>query len=65
MQSGGDKPKSQAEVEQEFPSFVNQLKWTLIVDKVVRENGIEVDPEEIRAFAKQQLFGYMGMPAGR
>jgi len=64
MLTGGDKPKSQAEVEQEFPSFVNQLKWTLIVDKVVQDNGIEVDPEEIRAFAKQQLFGYMGMPAG-
>ncbi|HVS96164.1 MAG TPA: trigger factor [Puia sp.] len=64
MQTGGDKPKSQAEVEQEFPSFVNQLKWTLIVDKVVQDNGIDVDPEEIRAFAKQQLFGYMGMPAG-
>ena len=64
MQTGGEQPKSQAEVEQEFPSFVNQLKWTLIVDKVVRENNIEVNPEDIREFAKQQLFGYMGMPAG-
>ncbi|HEY4337815.1 MAG TPA: trigger factor, partial [Puia sp.] len=64
MQTGGEAPKSQAEVEQEFPSFVNQLKWTLIVDKVTRENNIEVTPEDIRAFAKQQLFGYMGMPTG-
>jgi trigger factor len=64
MQTGGEKPKSQAEVEQEFPSFVNQLKWTLIVDKVVRENNIEVGPDDIRDFAKQQLFGYMGMQAG-
>ncbi|GGB06699.1 trigger factor [Puia dinghuensis] len=64
MQTSGEKPKSQAEVEQEFPSFANQLKWTLIVDKVVNDNSIEVDPEDIRAFAKQQLFGYMGMPAG-
>ena len=64
MQTGGEQPKSQAEVEQEFPSFVNQLKWTLIVDKVVHENGIEVGPEEIKSFAKQQLFGYMGMSAG-
>jgi trigger factor len=64
MQTGGETPKSQAEVEQEFPSFVNQLKWTLIVDKVVRENNIEVTPDDIREFAKQQLFGYMGMPAG-
>ncbi|MDO6435601.1 trigger factor [Flavitalea sp. BT771] len=64
MQTGGEKPKSQAEVEEEFPSFVNQLKWTLIVDKVVRENNIEVGPDDIREFAKQQLFGYMGMQAG-
>ncbi|HEY4285595.1 MAG TPA: trigger factor [Puia sp.] len=64
MQSGGEKPKTQAEVEEEFPSFVNQLKWTLIVDKVVTENGIEATPDDIRDFAKQQLFGYMGMQAG-
>ncbi|WP_431212035.1 hypothetical protein ACQ86N_40775 [Puia sp. P3] len=64
MQTGGEKPKSQAEVEQEFPSFVNQLKWTLIVDKVSNENALEVTQDDIRDFAKQQLFGYMGMPAG-
>jgi trigger factor len=64
MQTGGETPKSQAEVEQEFPSFANQLKWTLIVDKVVRDNNIEVGPDDIREFAKKQLFGYMGMPAG-
>lgn len=64
MQTGGEQPKSQAEVEQEFPSFVNQLKWTLIVDKVVADNGIEVTQDDIRAFAKQQLFGYMGMQPG-
>ncbi|MBN8854872.1 MAG: trigger factor [Sphingobacteriales bacterium 50-39] len=64
MQTSGETPKSQAEVEQEFPSFVNQLKWTLIVDKVVRDNNIEVNPDDIREFAKKQLFGYMGMPAG-
>ncbi|MES1160287.1 MAG: trigger factor [Bacteroidota bacterium] len=64
MQTGGEKPKSQAEVEQEFPSFVNQLKWTLIVDKVSQDNNIEVSPDDIREYAKRQLFGYMGMPAG-
>jgi trigger factor len=60
LQSGGEQPKSQEEVEQEFPSFVNQLKWTLILDKIVRENNIEVGPDDIREFAKQQIFSYMG-----
>lgn len=61
MQTGGEQPKSQEEVEHEFPTFVNQLKWTLITDKLVQENNIEVKNEDIEAFAKQQLFGYMGM----
>ncbi|WP_276501061.1 trigger factor [Terrimonas pollutisoli] len=52
--------KSDEQVEKEFPTFLNQLKWTLITDKIVQENGIQVNPEDIRAFAKQQLFGYMG-----
>jgi trigger factor len=64
MQTGGENHKSPAEVEQEFPAFVDQLKWTLIVDKVVGDNGIEVTQDDIRAFARQQLIGYMGMQAG-
>ena len=53
-------PKTDEQVEQEFPAFINQLKWTLISDKIVRENAIQVQPDEIRNFAKQQLFSYMG-----
>jgi trigger factor len=52
--------KSDEEVEKEFPTFINQLKWTLISEKVVQDNAIEVNPDEIRVFAKQQLFSYMG-----
>jgi len=53
-------PKTDEEVEQEFPGFLKQLKWTLISDKITQDNAIQVDPEEIRVFAKQQLFSYMG-----
>ncbi|MGB2704941.1 MAG: trigger factor, partial [Chitinophagaceae bacterium] len=53
-------PKTDEEVEKEFPTFISQLKWTLISDKIVQDNGIQVGPDEIRAFAKQQLFSYMG-----
>jgi len=60
MSTQGEEPKSTEDVEKEFPNFLNQLKWTLITDKIVNENSIEVKPEEVRAFAKQQLFGYMG-----
>lgn len=59
IQSGGDQPKSAEEAEKEFPSFVNQLKWTLIVNKIAADNGIEVSADDIRNSAKQQLLGYM------
>ena len=55
--------KSDEEVEQEFPSFINQLKWSLITDRLIQENNIQVQQDEIRQFAKQQLLGYMGMQA--
>jgi trigger factor len=60
VKTQGEKPKTDDEVEHEFPSFLNQLKWTLITDKIVSENGIQVQPDEIKNFAKQQLLGYMG-----
>ena len=59
-----DAGKSDEQVEKEFPTFLNQLKWTLITDKIVLENSIQVQPDEIRDFAKQQLFGYMGGAMG-
>jgi len=60
-QEQNEKIKTDEEIENEFPVFINQLKWTLISDKIVSENKIEVTPDEIRGFARQQLFGYMGM----
>ena len=61
MQNSGKESKTQEEVEHEFPSFVNQLKWTLITDKIIRDNKIEIVADDIRAFAKQQVLSYMGM----
>ena len=63
MKTQGENPKTDEEIEKEFPTFINQLKWTLISDKIVADNQIQVTPDEIRNFAKQQLFGYMGMSA--
>jgi trigger factor len=58
--SANQQPKTDEEIEKEFPAFLNQLKWTLISDKIVQDNVIQVQPDEIRNFAKQQLFSYMG-----
>jgi trigger factor len=53
--------KTDEDVEREFPNFINQLKWTLISDKLVQQHNIQVHPDDVRQFAKQQLLGYMGM----
>jgi trigger factor len=60
LQTGGEKPKTAEEAEAEYPSFVNQLKWTLISSKLINENKIAVDQAEIKEHAKQQMMGYMG-----
>lgn len=60
VKTQGESPKTDEEVEAEFPKFLSQLKWTLVSDKIVQDNGIQVSPDEIKAFAKQQLFSYMG-----
>jgi trigger factor len=58
--NGGEKPKTPEEVEKEFPTFANALKWNLITDKIVTENKIEVTPEDIKSAARKQLFSYLG-----
>ena len=60
MQIGGEKRKTASEVEEEFPSFRQQLRWTLISDKIVRDNNLEVRPEELKEHMKQQIMGYFG-----
>ena len=51
--------KKDEQVEEEYTTFISQLKWTLISEKIVQDNAIVVNPDEIKAFAKQQLFSYM------
>lgn len=60
LQTGGDKPKTSAEADAEYPVFSNQLKWTLISDKLIKENSLEVNQEELRNYMKQQVMGYFG-----
>lgn len=56
--------KTDEQVEAEFPAFLNQLKWSVITEKMIQDNEIKVEQEDLRQFAKEQLLGYMGMGAG-
>ncbi|MBL7726959.1 MAG: trigger factor [Dinghuibacter sp.] len=63
MQTGREKQITAEEAEQEYPSFSNSLKWTLISDRLVRDNNIMVTGDEIKEFARKQVMGYMGINA--
>lgn len=60
LQQGGEQPKTPEQAEKEYPTFEKQLKWTLISNQLIQDNKIEVSPEDIKDFAKMQLFNYMG-----
>ncbi|HPH85105.1 MAG TPA: trigger factor [Ferruginibacter sp.] len=60
LQTGGDKPKTAEEAEQEFPGFSNQLKWTLISDKLIRDNNLDVNNEELKEQMKLEVMRYFG-----
>lgn len=60
LQTGGEKPKTAEEAEQEYPGFDHQLRWTLISDKLIRENQLDVSFEEVKEAAKQKVMGYFG-----
>jgi len=57
---GGEKKKSIEDVEAEYPSFTSQLKWTLISDKIINDNKIDVTEEELRNNMKDEIMRYFG-----
>ncbi len=57
---GGEKKKTIKEVEEEYPSFTNQLKWTLISDKILNENKLEVTELELREYMQVEIMRYFG-----
>lgn len=44
---------SQEQIEEEFSSFEDDLKWQLIKDKLKGDNNIEVSEEDIKSAAKE------------
>ena len=64
MKDGQEKPKTQAEVEKEFPGFEHQLRWTLISDKIMQENNINVPYEDVMDDIRGKVLAYFGMEVG-
>lgn len=60
LQNGGDKPKTAEEAERDFPVFSNQLKWTLISDKLIRDNNLDVTQDELKESMRAEVMRYFG-----
>jgi trigger factor len=64
LKRSGETVKSEEEVAKEFPGFDHQLRWTLISDKLLKENDIQVSLEEVMADVKTKVMAYFGMKEG-
>jgi trigger factor len=60
MKTQNEEMSSEEALAKEFPRFLNQLKWTLITDKIVSEQQVKVTTDELKNFATSQLMSYMG-----
>lgn len=53
-------------LEKEFPAFKENLKWTLIKNKLSKKYEISVLPEEVKQKLAQKIYQYMGgYPVGQ
>ncbi|WP_353185903.1 trigger factor [Parapedobacter lycopersici] len=43
------------ELEEGFPDFLRNLKWTIIENRIITKNGLEVKYEEVLALAKERI----------
>ena len=51
-----DENKSSTEdIEKEYPSYSDGLRWQLIENKVIREHGLKVSEEELKTGVRAQL----------
>ncbi len=60
LETGTEKQKTLEEVEAEYPKFESQLKWTLISDKIISDNQLEITEEELRNNMRKEIMGYFG-----
>ena len=60
MEKNEESKKTKEEVEAEYPHFIQQLKWTLISDKIIKDQQLTVTPEDMRKGMKEEVMGYFG-----
>ena len=51
-------------VEQGFEDFARNLRWTLIRSKIARTSNVRIDDEDLKAFYRARIRGYLGGQLG-
>jgi len=52
---------SESELEEGFEDFVNNLKWTIIENRIITENKLEVKFDEVEELAKERIYSQIKM----
>lgn len=60
MKLDGEKPKSDEDVAQAYPQFEHEMRWSLISGKIIRDNELDVTPEELQQNFRERLMSYFG-----
>lgn len=53
--AANEKPVTMEQVEAEYPMYARQLRWQLIENKLIKDNGIQVTPDEAKEHVKEIL----------
>ena len=64
--STNEKPLSQAQLDEEFTAYEEQLKWQIIENKIIEDNNLQVDEKELIEYTKGLMakqFAQYGLPA--
>lgn len=61
IQSSSEKPVTSEQVEHDYSGFAKNLKWSLIVSKIKKDNNIEVSAEEMKSHTQETIRNYYKM----
>ncbi len=59
MKTATEEPMSEEEIESKFPEMKDDMRWQIIENRVIRENDIKVEHEELVEFTKQMVLQQM------
>ena len=66
IMASSEKEITREELDADFDNYAKSLKWQLIQNRIIKDNGIKVEPDEVMQYTKGLLvnqYAQYGMPA--